>query len=96
MSFRGWKSLPNKYRFVFILALLASGYFLPIYFFLVIAGIGIIIFDNFYEPVGFLFVVETIYGVPMESWSPFPFLATVVSLLVVLIIEEIKKVILIK
>ena len=95
MNFLGLKLWPNNYRIIFLLILLLSGYFLPIGFFVAVAIVGMVLFDYFFEPAVLFFVAEVIFGLPSVEWSPYPFLGTICFMLGVVVLQEVKRVVLI-
>jgi len=95
MNSRGFKLSLNKYRIIFGGALLLSGFFLPIGFFIAIGLIGVVLFDRYFEPAVVFFIIEAIFGLPSVDWSPYPFLGTISFILLALLVQEIKRFVLI-
>lgn len=88
----GWKFI--IVRLTFDLWLSVAIFALPVYFGYVGAAIGLIIFPFYIEAALFYFIANLAFSLPTESWSPFVFWQTIVALLLLAIIMEVKALIL--
>lgn len=81
-------------RIIYSLLLLASIYLVPIWLFVILCLVGILLFDQYYEAVILWFFLELIFGIPLLTWSPFIFIGTISMVVLVLVSAIVKKMVL--
>lgn len=91
MLLSGWKSIIA--RLTFDLWLSVAIFALPAYFGYIAAAVGLVIFPFYLEAAIFYFIANLAFSLPTDSWSPYVFWQTIMALLSLAVIMEIKNLI---
>ena len=87
-----WKSVDKSIeRLLFGVLLIGAVITMPVWLFVIVCLIGIVLFRNYYEAPIVWCILELVFGVPTDAWSPFIFIGTISMLLALVIAEAVKQ-----
>ncbi len=72
-------------------ALFAAVLFLPFWISAIIGTVCLFLFRSYYEYIAFFFLSDLLYGTPLLRFHDFVFLTTAGSIVIFIIVEQLKK-----